>query len=313
MRYVAGLDGGGTKTEVAVAGMDGRIVHTFTSGPINVNSRDEAGIRSTVQSIMQTIAGVCGGLDHCVQLCVGAAGVGNPRAGEFLAAVIRETGYRGGLTITGDHEAALYGAVEDGYGVIVIAGTGSVCYGRNETGQSFRTGGWGHLIDDEGSGYSIGRDLLAAVVRAHDGRIPQTAITELVYEQLRVRSVAEIIRFVYDRNTVKQDIAALAPLLSKACEAGDREALAIAARNARALFKLAAPVVERLGLQRGMLAMAGSVLINNAHIRQSFRERLLQAFPDLACIPARNPASAGAAFLALRHWKEASHENRNED
>jgi len=298
-RYVAGLDGGGTKTAVTVADERGQVVHTFTSGAINYNGQDEMSVRSSLQNIFDTIARVCGGLGHCAQICIGAAGVSNPTVVTRLESNVRECGYQGALFITGDQETALTGAHDSEYGIILIAGTGSICYGKNETGLSHRAGGYGYLIDDEGSGYSIGRDLLSALVRSHDGRLPETAITGMIYEQLQMESVQQIIRFVYDKHTNKKDIAALAPILSDACALGDQVALSIANKSATSLFELVGPVAERLSLQKGSLAMAGSVLLKNDNVQQTFVDLLKHRYPDMQCFAARKDASSGAVLMAL--------------
>lgn len=85
---------------------------------------------------------------------------------------------QGVIRLVGDHETALAGALEEPAGVILIAGTGSICYGVNESGAKFRAGGYGHIIDDAGSAYAIGRDILKAVVRSSDGRQGQTVLKE---------------------------------------------------------------------------------------------------------------------------------------
>ncbi|WP_078502827.1 N-acetylglucosamine kinase [Paenibacillus selenitireducens] len=299
LRYVAGLDGGGTKTAVSIADETGRIVHTFRSGALNFNGQDEESIGNSLQSIFAEIARVCGSIDHCVQVCVGTAGVSNPTVRLRLEAMVRATGYQHGLWITGDQETALWGAHGRPYGIILIAGTGSICYGKNDSGLTHRAGGCGYLIDDEGSGYSIGRDLISALVRAQDGRLPETLITRLVYEQLGVSSLQQIIGFVYDKGTNKKDIAALAPILSDACLQGDTAALHIASKSAQSLLELAEPVVEQLMMQQASLAMAGSVLLENTYVQRAFVDMLKQRYPKLNCITPQNDASTGAVLMAL--------------
>jgi N-acetylglucosamine kinase-like BadF-type ATPase len=305
MKYTAGLDGGGTKTTVTVVDGNGQVKHTFTSGAINYNGQDEFVIRRSFREIFDTIADVCGGLENCVQTAIGAAGVSNPAVAGRMTSVIRECGYSGGLHITGDHETALFGAQDHEYGMILIAGTGSICYGKNESGRSHRTGGYGHLIDDEGSGYSIGRELLTAVVRARDGRSPETAIAGMVYERLQVETVQQIIGFIYDRNRNKKDIAALAPILSDACALGDAAALNIAEKSAGSLLELVVPVAEKLSFQKGTLAVAGSVLLKNGFVRTAFVEMLKREYPQMSCITAKKDASVGAALMALNRFQNA--------
>lgn len=299
MRYVAGLDGGGTKTAVTIADEFGGVVHTFTSGGINYNGQDEASIGRNLTGIFEGIAKACGGLENCAAICIGAAGISNPEVISRLQRNVKECGYDGKLIITGDHETALCGAQDSLYGMILIAGTGSICFGKNESELTHRTGGFGYLIDDEGSGYSIGRDLLTAVVKEHDGRSPKTAITDMVYEQLRLKTVREIVGFVYDKNMHKKDIAALAPILSAACALNDETALGIAQKSAESLLELVIPVVEKLSLQSGVLAMSGSVLLKSDVVRTAFMRLANQHYPDLQCITAKRDAASGATLMAI--------------
>ena len=91
-------------------------------------------------------------------------------------------------------------------GTVLIAGTGSICYARTADGRRARSGGWGHLIDDEGSAYALGRDILRAVVRAADGRAPATALTELIAQRLGAPGVQPVIRFTYAPTTTKRKL-----------------------------------------------------------------------------------------------------------
>ncbi|WNR45722.1 N-acetylglucosamine kinase [Paenibacillus roseipurpureus] len=298
-KFAVGLDGGGTKTAVTIVDESGNVVHSFTSGAINYNGQDEASVGASLEEIFRTIASVCGGLMHCAQVCIGAAGVSNPTVKTRLESSVRACGYEGGLLITGDQDTALCGAHNAELGIILIAGTGSICYGKNERGDTHRAGGYGYLIDDEGSGYSIGRDLLAALVRAHDGRLSETVIASMVYEQLGMTSIQQVIGFVYDKQTNKKDIAALAPILSKACELGDKAALAIAENSAHSLLELVVPVAEKLAMQDGILAIAGSVLLKNNFIQKAFIEGLKGRFPAMTCITPKRDAASGAAQMAL--------------
>ncbi|MCR2805163.1 N-acetylglucosamine kinase [Paenibacillus soyae] len=300
MRVVAGLDGGGTKTAVTVADENGAVLHAFEAGPINLNGQPESSVRQALADICSQIGQVSpGGIEGCAALCVGAAGISNPAVSGLLTAGLRENGYAGELVLVGDHVTALSGALEGRPGAILIAGTGSIAYGRNGSGETHRAGGFGHLIDDGGSGYSLGRDLLSAVVRAADGREEPTVLTELAFEQLGISSIPELIGFVYDKDRGKKDIAALAPLVFKACETGDLAALRIVRDNADALALTASAVVSRLGLKDGELALLGSVLTKSRLMRETFVERMGWRQPLLRCIEPRRDASYGAVLLAL--------------
>ncbi len=297
MAYVIGIDGGGTKTAVAIARDEEDALTTFTVGPINYNGGDAEAIAASFGELFDRVKLVCDPAKDVAHICIGAAGVSNPLVVGMLEKHVRDNGYAGPLTITGDQETALYGAQNAMQGIILIAGTGSICFGVNGKGEQHRAGGFGHLIDDEGSGYQIGRDLLSILVQAADGRITDTIVPGLVYEQLGLRAVSEIVGFVYDKNTTKKEIAKLAPIMTTACERGDAAALELAEKSAAGLFKLVVPVIERLKLQDSPIAIAGSVLLKSRFVREALERELARSYPLTKLILPIKDASYGAVLL----------------
>lgn len=189
MPYCVGIDGGGTKTAVELRWSDHSSNARAVFGPLNCNS-DRPAAAKTLADTMAWLAAQPGGLTGCGALCIGSAGISNPDAYHFLENTVRAGGYRGPLQIVGDQVTALAGALGTPVGTVLIAGTGSICYARTADGHERRSGGWGHLIDDEGSAYALGRDILRAVVRAADGRAPATALTALAADRLGGRKRA---------------------------------------------------------------------------------------------------------------------------
>lgn len=300
-QYVAGADGGGTKTMLEVRSLDGQLITREVFGALNINGQTAEQTAATLGGIVAALAQQPGGVKGCKVLCLATAGVSNPDAGRFLRQTLADLGYGGEVLLAGDQEAALHGAMGEGKGIILIAGTGSICYGKNEDGQSERSGGWGYLIDDEGSGYAIGRDILSSVVRAHDGRIAPTCLTEMVLDALQITQISQLIRFVYAPGTSKREVARLAPILSRGLEAGDEQCENIAHHAAQQLCALVIPVAKHLGLQAGQLALCGSVLVKNQHIAQLTRGMIHQVLPELSIATAKNDAAWGAAHMALTH------------
>ncbi len=302
--YVLGIDGGGTKTAVSITDLQGNMLCELKAGAINMNGESAENVKKNLMMIFTNISVRLDGLESCKSVCIGAAGISNIEARFLLENTIREAGYNGRLLITGDHQIALYGALGIPIGIILIAGTGSICYGKNSAGEEHRTGGFGYLIDDEGSGYAIGRDILAAVVRAHDGRGKKTLLTQMVLEQLGVPTIGEVIRFLYHKDTNKRDIAALAPNLSQAYNAGDKVSSKIVDKCCCELVKLICPVVERLRLKSCALAMAGSILQKDENIRSALIAGVASKYPEIICKAPENDASHGAALMALECLKD---------
>ena len=149
--YVCGWDGGGTKTEVLCLSLNGETLADAAFGPLNLNGADPERICATIRDSVAFMASQPGGLAACQALVIGTAGVSNRAAVTLVEQTVREAGYQGPLQLLGDQEIALAGAVR-GSGAVLVAGTGSICCGRSAQGERARSGGYGHLIDDEGSG-----------------------------------------------------------------------------------------------------------------------------------------------------------------
>lgn len=216
MPYYVGIDGGGTKTAVELRTRGSAAHSRAVFGPLNCNS-DRTAAAKALTDTLAWLAAQPEGLAGCDGLCIGSAGISNPDAYNFIQDIIRAGGYTGPLQIVGDQVTALAGALGQPVGTVLIAGTGSICYARTADGREARSGGWGHLIDDEGSAYALGRDILRAVVRAADGRAPATALTELVAQRLGAPGVQPVIRFTYAPTTTKKEIATLAPCWTLPC------------------------------------------------------------------------------------------------
>lgn len=298
-RYYCGWDGGGTKTEVLCVNAAFETIGNVCFGPMNVNGAGKERVGQSVRDCMAFMAGLPGGLDACDALVIGTAGVSNREVSGFLTEQVRSCGYNGPLVLKGDQEIALAGAV-DGAGAVLVAGTGSVCCGQDETGRLARSGGCGYLIDDEGGGYAIGRDILAAAVRAMDNRIPPTVLTDLLKQELGMETVQDVVTWLYAPSTGKKEVAALAPLMIKGMEAGDEAALNIAYKAARELAELVKGVWKTLHLSQGELAFVGSILLRCELINREVTRLCEEACPGLKVISAHGTPAQGAAKLALQ-------------
>ena len=296
MRFAAGVDGGGTRTTVECRTMEGAALCREVFGPFNLNSVGE----ERFTALLEEIAGFLEKTGEYAALCIGAAGVSNPRVRELTAQVMDGVcPWR----LAGDHEIALHGAHSGGPGLALIAGTGSICCGKNERGEAVRAGGWGHLIDDGGSGYALGRDLLSAVVRQWDGRGEETVLTRLLLARLEIETPQELVAYVYGGD--KSRVASLAPLAGQAAAQGDRTALDIYARNGAELGELVLAAAKRLGMETGEVALLGGLLTGDGRLREALTAWLAERAPGLRCIEPRQDAAAGAAMLALELAAEA--------
>ena len=290
---VAGIDGGGTRTTLELWRGSGEDRTRRTFGPFNLNSIGEQKYRELLSEIFEAIAQS----GECSKICIGAAGISNPDVGRIAHEAAEQYGFSDKLVLKGDQEIALYGAMSGGAGAILISGTGSICNGRDRNGRTVRVGGWGHLIDDVGSGYAIGRDVLTAVVRAYDGRGEKTVLTELVQNYWGCKSIGEIIAKTY-LSTDKSTIAALSHAAEDGASAGDSTAKRILRKNAEDLCELAATVYRRLGEQTLPLCLMGGLLTHQTIFRQEVETRIKTGYEGILLKQPDMDAASGAALWA---------------
>lgn len=294
---VVGWDGGGTKTSVICLDARGGERASGVFGSLNLNGASEADVRETVRDAVAFMRGQ----GTCERLVISAAGVSNPSVERFLREALLDAGYDGAVRIIGDQESALYGAVGEA-GAVLVAGTGSICCGRALTGETTRSGGYGYLVGDEGSGYAIGRDIIAAVLRANDGRGEPTLLCDALAKRDKWRGVPAIMRSLYDPGFEKAHVAALAPLLLEV--GADAVAARIAQKAADELTLLAVAVIDKLGLAESRLAFSGGILARYPMIRERVERSLTARYPRLQGFEPLADAAHGAALLALKWMRE---------
>lgn len=303
MEYVIGIDGGGTKTVLKMSDLMGNLLGTYEGGPCNLNSTSAENVeKMLIELILSSVKDESLLLKDCRGICIGTAGAGRERERSIIQNIIRAAGYNGKLIVTDDAVTALYGGCGKGEGIILISGTGSICFGINASGEKYRVGGWGHIIGDEGSAYHIAVKILNSVMKSFDGREEETVLRELVTERLKLNKVEDLIEYVYRKGKVKNEIAALAIILSEAYSGGDKIALRIAEEAAADLFNHVRVVVEKLKLQgkEANLVTNGSVINKNSYIRSHFEKLVNKCFPNINILEPQDDAAFGAVLMMLK-------------
>lgn len=302
-QYVIGIDGGGTKTLLKAVLDSGQELFCTTGGPLNICSTTKEKISETLTTMLSEMLKSMDGEAICKGICIGAAGLSNQETEPFLRSVVANVFPNAPLHITSDADIGLCGALGQEWGIILIVGTGSICYGHNIEGKHWQCGGAGHLLEDEGSGYAIGRDILRAVLRNLDGRENPTVLMDLLAKEYGMASRESIVDFTYAHSSgwsEKAHIASLAPLLGQACDQGDKVALEIARNAAMELYALAIPVIRMLELESGPLSLAGSILIKEKYVRQPLSDLLFLKYPGMKIIQPIGQPVDGALMLAKK-------------
>ncbi len=299
--HVIGLDAGGSKTVCHLADGSGAVIGEGRAGGGNLQGQDEGGIE---EALGTAIAGALDGRRIVPDaVCAGIAGADREEDLRDVAALLGRLTGSSRVLVVNDALVALVAGVGDAPGIVLIAGTGSIVYGRNAANDAARAGGWGHIIGDEGSGYWIGREALAAVVREADGRGPSTRLAPAVLAHFALAQVSGLVRIVYNRELPRASVAGLGPIVQEAAAGGDPVAMHILERAAGELSVAADAVASRLGMRGDpfRFVLAGGVFGVVPWLARELTRRLVEVAPrsDPGLLQAE-PA-AGAVHLALAH------------
>jgi len=309
-QYVIGIDGGGTKTAASLADLHGNVL------------AEEVGAASNFQiiGVEQAAAALYAVADACCQkaglslgqvktLVAGLTGAGRAADQQRMQTGFESYAQQRGVrfervVIESDARIALEGAFKGGAGIILICGTGSIAYGKSQSGAVFRVGGWGRILGDEGSGYAIGRDGLNAVTRQLDGRGKKTLLTELVARTFNLRTQEDIITAVYREQF---DVASVAPLVIEAAAQHDVECERILNKatfelteHVRSLVLMLEAASPERARQKIPLAFIGSVISTESVFTKILEHKITFSLPQISLVKPMAPPSYGAVLLALR-------------
>lgn len=276
-RVTVGVDAGGTSTVAALA-LDGAFVRAIDGPAANASS---AGIESASETIAETVLSALDGAQPHA-LFVGAAGAGRADVADRIRETLQGRFPATKIAVRDDAYIALRAAVPSGDGVVLIAGTGSIAYAEHD-GESFRAGGYGYLIGDEGSGFSIGANAVKLLMRNYDGRVPRDAFIDEVESALGASGPFDVLSNIYGSERPVRELAALAALTIDAANRGERSANKIVQAAALELSDLVKTVIKRAQLQGSTVPVvfAGGLLRQNSLLTYLLETRLSNDFPQM--------------------------------
>jgi N-acetylglucosamine kinase-like BadF-type ATPase len=297
--HVLGIDAGGTKTVCLLADERGAILAEARGAGANLHAAGELAVEKVLHEVMERAIGDRAVVPAAIGL--GIAGVDREDEMQVVRAIMRRIGYKSRVLVVNDALIALVAGARDDPAIVLIAGTGSIAYGRNESGEAARAGGWGHMIGDEGSGYWIGREALAAVMRGADGRGPETGLANEILEYFNVTDVSRLPRIVYDREQPRMSVAALGPIVQRVAEQGDAVATRILERAADELVLGARSVATRLEMRGDAFTffLAGGAFRVVPWLAEELPRRLVEVAPRSQTEILTAEPALGAVWLAL--------------
>ncbi len=293
---VIGIDVGGTKTVCRLANHDGQVLAESLGPGANLQSTGELQAEKVLHQVIVDVTRQTPQWPAVV--CLGMAGVDRPGDAAVVRNILYRLVPRSQVVVVNDALIALEAGLAGAPGVVIIAGTGSIAYGRNREGLAARAGGWGYVLGDEGSGYWLGRQALRAVVRSADGRGPYTSMTPLVLEHFGASRPQELVKAIYAGTFQPSTVAAIASLVDASADEGDATALQLLDTGARELGLAARSVCDAISLPHGPVLLAGGIFKVAPRMRQRVVAHLTGRRQGMVVTPLQEAPVAGATWLA---------------
>lgn len=300
MPLYLGIDAGGTKTECAVSN-GAELLGQALAGSCKLA---RAGAALARENLHHAIRDACAAAKikpaDIKHVCIGLAGASLQENVTWAQQTVRELIPGATIYVAGDHIIAHRAAFGTSPGVLVISGTGSIAFGRNQSGATARAGGWGPNVSDEGSAFWVGREAVTSALRAYDAG-SSNGLLPVIAQSWKV-SPEEVVGMA---NAAEPRFAELAGAVTDAAEKGDASAREIAGRAGKALASLGGAVIHRLWPQGGMVpvALAGGVLQGSALVRHAFKHEMHAAHPEAAISFAYVRPVLGALEIAAQRGR----------
>ena len=291
-----GIDGGGTHSSAAAVWPDGRIAATVSGGGMNFHNDGVETVRRRLEEVVGALCARAGA--PAERICAGLAALDGPADGETRALFASDAWPADALDLQSDAEIALMGCTLGGPGMIVICGTGSMLLLRDREGRRHVSGGWGYLLEDAGSGFTLAREALLAIAAEADGMGPVSGLTPAALAYFGAETPRGLIGRVYAPDCGPDRIAGFARFVLEAADGGNRTASEILQRNMARLASQAAqllrtaPGVTRTGIYGGIFA-------HSAAARRAFTEALQAEMPEAGVGAPALPPQLGAVVHLL--------------
>jgi glucosamine kinase len=295
--HVVGVDGGATKTAAAVLDLMKTKISTGQGGPSNA---DAVGAEAAVEALQEAVDDALRGAGVAKRdvgaAVIALAGTVSP---EFERAAHRALGLEQAYFVN-DVVGAWAAGTNCTAGVAVVSGTGSHVFGVDAGGRSWRVGGWGHILGDEGSGYALGLGAMKAALSFRDGSGPATALLDVITAFYELDAIEDLQELFYGKPLTKAEIAACAGEVLATAGLGDAVALGLVDTGAAELARQTEAAVRRLALDADfVLALVGSIFGNSKLMRDRFEQKARAFAPGARFVVPAAPPVMGSLLLAV--------------
>lgn len=302
--YLIGIDGGGTKTAITIARpYEPPMTEVRETGCSYQMLGIDGAVRVIVRGIHAALQKAGAGLCDCAGCCIGLPCYGeDARQDALIFAELEKALAPVPVHIVNDVEVGWAGALGGAAGIHLVAGTGSIVFGKNEAGQTARCGGWNEFFGDEGSCYWIGREAMSVFTKQADGRLPRGALYEIVRQALGFTAdMAFIDCIIKQYAPYRNQVASFQRFAAQAAAAGDASVLPLYARAAKELAMMVRALCGRLHFSDGTsVSYSGGLFQTGDLILAPLKEEVSALHCTLRT--PQKTAAEGALLLAVQKF-----------
>jgi len=296
---LAGIDGGGSKTLAIVASNQGFVLGRGWAGSSNPNLVGIAGSIKNLRSALIEALSSC----ESKRVKVAVFGIAGSEAQRELSKKLADSlDFVDEVEVMNDSFICLAAGTLGKPGVVVVAGTGSITLAIDEKGKVTRAGGWGYLLEDEGSGLQLGREAVLETLRYLEGRASSSRLVDAVLKKLGAREVNDLLSSIYGSENPVATLASFAPLVVQLANEGDPAAMKIVDKAAEGLVSCVASVISRSSFTSRPIpvVLSGGVFKGKGIYLEIFRSKLSKVVPEAEARLLELEPAVGALILAFK-------------
>ena len=299
MKYLIGIDGGGTKTDCIITDENYNQLFSLKGGTLNLFTSSPSESSKTILKLINScLSNLNISLTQIDCIGIGAAGAGRIEDCEKLEFNLKSLIPNFiKLRVFTDSEAALEGAFNGRPGCILISGTGSIIYGKDQFGILHRCGGYGKILGDEGSGFMLGKKGLITAAKQFDGRGEKSLITELLKDKYQIQSGQDLINEVHNN---AMDISGVAPIVLASAGNNDKVALKIIDEETDELLLLISCMIKKLKQERMEICFTGKLISTINIFSNTLKNKLADSFRSIKIKDPEYSPAMGTVFIAKK-------------
>ncbi len=302
MNYYFGFDGGATRCRLAISDDKGNLLYKNEGSSSNIYAVGKESVTSTIKNLIEkAIVSLNIKKNDLYAGCFGSAGLSRDKDISFFKKFFSSFLPKAKVYLCSDAEILLVGGLKSLSGLCLIGGTGSVCFGRSESGNIIRSGGFGWRLGDEGSAWHIANTAIARTLKSKEGRDLPTFLDKYILDFFKIDKLEDIVSLVNDESTTKSDIGNFAKYVTLAASENDELSLIILKEAGLSLFDLVISTVNRMPHNHEKkIVLAGGVINNIKIVREVFYYKMKNSLPDYEIfLDSNNSALDGAILIAM--------------